>query len=131
MGPGHCQANGGQVKTSALLALHPAYAAATPEQLAAANVNGCGPGGWRIDLVPDHLGKVDYSEACRQHDYLYFLGGTEEDRLFADTLLYVNIAASVLLNDGYLVPLQMAAAAIFYRAVRNGGAKYFGVHGRD
>ena len=109
-----------------LLALHPAYAAATPEQLAAANVNGCGPGGWRFDLIPDHLGDVDISDFCREHDYLYFLGGTEADRLAADVLLYTKIAASVLLNDGYLVPLQMAAAAIFYRAVRNGGAAFWG-----
>ena len=109
-----------------LIAIHPAYAAATPEQLAAANVNGCGPGGWRVDLIPDHLGDVDISAPCNQHDYLYFLGGSEEDRLRADVLLYTNIAASVLLNDGYLVPLQMAAAAVFYRAVRNGGAAFWG-----
>ena len=110
-----------------LVAIHPAYAAATPEQLAAANVNGCGPGGWRVDLIPDHLGDVDITDACNLHDYLYFLGGSEEDRLMADVLLYTNIAAKILLNDGYLVPLQMAAAAIFYRAVRNGGAAFFGV----
>lgn len=108
-----------------LLAVHPAYAAATPEQIAAV-ANGCGPGAWKLDLIPDHLGDVDITEVCNQHDFLYSLGGTEEDRLMADVLLYTDIAGMVLLNDGYLVPLQMAAAVIFYRAVRNVGAKFFG-----
>lgn len=107
-----------------LVAVHPAYAAADPSDILRVT-NGCGPGGWRLDLVPDHLGDVDISEACRQHDYLYYIGGSEEDRLHADVLLYTNIAALILFNDGYLVPLQMAAAAIFYRAVRNGGDAFW------
>lgn len=108
-----------------LIALHPAYAAATPEQIAAV-ANGCGPGAWKLDLVPDHLGDVDITDCCNQHDYLYSLGGTEEDRKLADVLLYICVAGAVLLNDSHLVPLQMAAAAIFYRAVREAGAEFFG-----
>lgn len=89
--------------------------------------NGCGPGGWRVDLIPDHLGDVDISEPCRIHDWEYSFGGSEEDRLKADVRLYVNVAGNVLLNDSYAVPLQMAAAVIFYRAVREAGAAFWGV----
>jgi hypothetical protein len=108
-----------------LYAVHPAYAAIPPEQVAAV-ANGCGPGDWKLDLVPDHLGGVDLTDACNQHDVLYHLGGAEEDRKLADVLLYANLAAAILMAGGPFVPLRMAAAVMYYRAVRSGGAEFFG-----
>lgn len=109
-----------------LYAIHAAYSMADPG-LVAQVANGCGPGSWKLDLIPDHLGDVDLTASCDQHDVLYYLGGTEEDRRLADVLLYANIAASILMAGGPMVPLRMAAAILYYKAVRSCGAAYFGV----
>lgn len=108
-----------------LYAVHAAYAMADPDMISKVG-NGCGPGDWKLDLIPDHLGNVDLTDACLQHDVLYHLGGTEADRKLADVLLYTNIAASILISGGPMVPLRMAAAIMYYRAVRSCGAQFFG-----
>lgn len=108
-----------------LYAIHAAYSMADPGLVAKA-ANGCGPGNWKLDFVPDHLGEVDFEDACNQHDVLYYLGGTEADRKFADVLLYANIASAILMAGGPMVPLRMAAAIMYYKAVRSCGAEFFG-----
>ena len=101
------------------------YAMASREEIEA-RTDGCGPSGWRIDMVPDHLGDVDITEPCLIHDWLYYIGGSEEDRKRADVMLYVNIAAAVLMAGGPMVPLRMAAAVMYYKAVRSCGSQFFG-----
>ena len=108
-----------------LYAIHTAYSMADPG-LVATIANGCGPGDWKIDLIPDHLGDVDLTDCCNQHDVLYHIGGTEADRKLADVLLYANIASAVLMAGGPMVPLRMAAAAMYYKAVRSCGSQFFG-----
>ena len=103
-----------------------AYRALSPEELAGI-VNGCGPGGWRIDLVPDLLAGLCITPECNLHDWMYSQGGDDAARKLADVTLYLNIAAKVLLEGGPLVPLRMAEAIVFYKAVRAGGGEYFGV----
>lgn len=105
--------------------VHESYRRATPEERAK-HVNGCGPSGWRIDLVPDHLLGLDIGEPCCCHDWMYYLGGGEQARLEADIALYQNIVGLVLQAGGSLMPLRMAAAATFYLAVREHGAEFFG-----
>jgi len=102
-----------------------AYRALLPEELALV-VNGCGPAGWRVDLVPDSLLGLCITPECNVHDWMYLQGGDEAARKLADVTLYLNIAAKVLLEGGPLVPLKMVGAMVFYRAVRIAGAEHFG-----
>ena len=89
--------------------------------------NGCGPEGWRGEIRDDldSLAGLDISEACRVHDWMYGLGGSDEQRLEADITLYLNIAAVVLHTGGPLTPVRMAGAAAMYVAVRAGGHKHW------
>lgn len=43
--------------------------------------NGCGPKGW--GAVPD----LGLTQACNEHDFLYWRGGRSKDRLQADQML--------------------------------------------
>ena len=92
-----------------------------------ATTNGCGPRGWRIDLVPDSLGGLDISYICRLHDWQYIQGGSEADRKQADIIFYVNLAHAILTVGGPLQAPRMAGAVIMYKGVRVSGARYFGV----
>ena len=102
-----------------------AYRALLPEELVGI-VNGCGPGGWRVDLVPDSLAGLCITDECNLHDWMYAQGGTEEDRRFADVFLYCNLAHKILMAGGPLQAFRMAGAGIMYKAVRAGGSEFFG-----
>lgn len=102
-----------------------AYRALLPEELGKI-ANGCGPKGWRVDLVPDSLMGLCVTPECNLHDWMYSQGGDDAARKLADVTLYLNIAFKVLMEGGHLVHLRMAGAAIFYKAVRDGGADHFG-----
>lgn len=103
------------------------YRQATSEQRKAV-VNGCGPGGWRVDLVPDNLFGLCITEPCNVHDWDYNEGGDEAKRKEDDIRLYLNICITVLEAGGPLEPARMAGAAAFYRAVRECGSEYFGAN---
>jgi len=45
--------------------------------------SGCGPGNFWTKLAPD----LWFAPCCRQHDWDYFVGGTECDRVIADKYL--------------------------------------------
>jgi hypothetical protein len=42
-----------------------------PESAKAGVCNGCGPQGFKVDIVPDNILGVDISEACNIHDWMY------------------------------------------------------------
>ena len=52
----------------------------TPAQLADIS-NGCGPGGAKVDLVPDRLLGVDFTAVCNDHDAAYPENGIEQTAL--------------------------------------------------
>jgi len=67
-------------------------------------------------MAPDELNGVDISEACRFHDWAYYLGGSERQRLEADRNLLINI---VILGGSHI------GAAIYFRRVRFWGVPHF------
>jgi len=89
----------------------------------AAVINGCGPGGWKVDLVPDSLYGLDITDACNIHDYMYYVGETIEDKNEADRVLLNNMLR--LIDAGtkhrWLRRLRRCRAMIYYLSV-----KYFG-----
>lgn len=99
-----------------------AYWAATPE-IKATVMNGCGPGGWKVDLIPDSLLFLSIHEPCDIHDWMYSCGATIADKDEADRTL-LNNCLRLIKAAGGLWPLQMMRrnrAKAYYLAV-----KYFG-----
>jgi len=91
-------------------------------------VNGCGPKyRWVNYLVPDVLFGLHITDDCNHHDFNYWLGGSQADRLKADYQLYERIFARAKAATEswwwrWLRPAYYAAAWTYYRAVRYFGA---------
>lgn len=93
---------------------------------------GCGPDGSLFDLVPDNFIGVDISLCCKIHDYLYGIGGSEEDKIKADKMFYQNLKRCVLNDSGLITrTTNLWLAKIYYKAVRDQGNKYFNYHSEN
>ena len=77
--------------------------------------NGCGPkGGWMP--VPEFFCHA----SCDHHDFNYWLGGSEWDRLKADNQFYREMR-----KDAGWNPLKQSVALTYYLAVRTCGFTCF------
>lgn len=102
------------------------YQATNPEYLAAL-CNGCGPAGWKYDIIPDQILGCYVGEACNIHDYEYHLGQTEEHRKRADENFYNNLI-KICHNHGgpwYVKEWRKKRVRKYYNAVRKFGQKAF------
>jgi hypothetical protein len=104
------------------------YREALPEVIARI-VNGCGPGNWKVDLVPDNLLGLDISECCDIHDWDYTVGETEADKQAGDHRLLHNVIARINAAvgpfDKVLKPFRYIGAYDYYLAVKEGGHSAF------
>jgi hypothetical protein len=94
--------------------------------------NGCGPGDWKIDLVPDSLLGCDFTESCNIHDVMYHFGKDNVDKQLADRVFLYNILYDVdchCSNSGILNRIERVAlresAFSYYRAVSDLGNNSF------
>lgn len=89
--------------------------------------NGCGPEGWKGLLIPDTLGGIDISEACRRHDYDHFIGGSEEDRQKSNMNFFCNMVIIIRRDDTWLTNEDIALkwAIQYYIAVDDNGKEYW------
>ena len=114
------------MKRPIVLYAPPGYIEATTEVRRLA-VNGCGPGGWKIDVIPDTLWGLDITEACNIHDWMYTAGSTIDDKDEADRVFLNNMIRIV--NAGThcwpLLPLRRRAARIYYEFVSHFGGPAF------
>lgn len=90
-------------------------------------VNGCGPAGWKGQLIPDTAYGLDISAACNIHDWMYLAGSTlaekeEADRVFLNNLLRLIEAAG---GPWLLRRLRRRRARLYYEAVRLFGGPAF------
>lgn len=53
-------------------------------------VNGCGPGGWKFDIIPDSIFFLSIHDACDIHDWMYTIGQTNADKDEADRVFLNN-----------------------------------------
>lgn len=82
--------------------------------------NGCGgKGGWINP--PEFL----FHASCNQHDFYYWRGGNEEDRLKADNEFYEAMKIDVNEAVWYKRWYYGIAAYVYYKAVRLVGSRYF------
>jgi len=109
----------------------PASYIAAPPETRLQVVNGCGPGGWKVDLVPDRMWGLDVSPACDIHDWMYVVGLTladkeEADRVFLNNLLRLIDSAPGWHNQLWLLKrLRRNRARFYYEAVQHFGGPAF------
>lgn len=92
--------------------------------------NGCGPGNWKFDIVPDQIWGVNIKFACNIHDWMYHIGGSKKQRKFADRMFLHNIKYLLSINDSNLEWCQKTfggfrAWLLYYGFVRLRGHKHF------
>ncbi len=76
--------------------------------------NGCGPKGGFIP-VPEFT----FTASCNHHDYHYFIGGTERDRLNADRSFYWHMRADAIDYPKRSQRVRYKLWAwVYYKAVR-------------
>ena len=102
----------------------------TPKNVLDNIINGCGPGGWLVDLVPDHLFFCDITEACNIHDFMYKIGITIEDKMRADRVFLNNMVRLILSKEyswysNWLKKRRLALARFYYEMVRDFGGSAF------
>lgn len=71
------------------------------ETVRSALTNGCGPGGWKFDLVPDTVYGLSIHVACDIHDYMYAMGETIADKDEADRVFLNNCIRLVYAAQGF------------------------------
>lgn len=67
-------------------------------------------------FFPDVWDGADLRPICVEHDYAYWIGGTEEERLAADINMHNRIITE---HDLHLI------ASIMFRGVRFGGGRHW------
>ena len=104
------------------------YLRATPEVIAMF-VNGCGPGGWKFDLIPDTMLGLSVTEACNIHDWDYTEGKTQADKEAADERFLANCRALIDNAPGIINRLlryhRRLRALEYYEAVKHFGDEAF------
>lgn len=108
----------------------PAGFTETPPALIAANCNGCGAKGAKIDFVPDTIYGVDIAPACLIHDWGYFIGRTEEDKNIEDVRFHDNLKLLVDLATlrgwrRWVKWLMLRRAAKYFWGVKEYGDEAF------
>lgn len=82
--------------------------------------NGCGGKGGIIN-PPELI----FGKDCLKHDYRYWLGGSEEDRTFADNEFRDGMFKTVKKSFFLFRPHRYIIAQMYYMAVRLFGHKFF------
>ena len=83
-------------------------------------INGCGAKGGPFN-PPDFI----FTASCDQHDFNYWLGCTEADRLEADFQFYQAMIVDAYEASWYSRYFYCFLAWIYYKAVRVFGKKFF------
>jgi len=83
--------------------------------------NGCGGKGGLIK--PPH--RIFFETSCNKHDFSYYLGCTEKDRLKADKGFYQAMKQDCESLPWYQYARYRPWCWVYYKAVRRFGRKFF------
>jgi len=97
------------------------YEDLTEEEKNEIGIQGCGGKGSVIK--PPH--RIFFKTSCDKHDYSYFLGHTEADRLKADQGLYRAMISDCKKLSWFKYIRYRPWCWFYYVAVRQFGKKYF------
>lgn len=91
--------------------------------------NGCGPGGWKYDLVPDTIYGLSIHAACDIHDFMYAMGETIAEKDEADRVFLNNCIRLIYAAEGFwaksLRYLRLMRAKIYFEFVHLFGGPSF------
>ena len=89
--------------------------------------NGCGPAGWKYDIIPDNILGVFIGDCCDCHDYGYEFGTTKEEKDFSDMLLLRNMIRRVNRKSANFFTrfIRRTIALRYYDAVYEAGKSSF------
>jgi len=90
-------------------------------------VNGCGPGGWLSELVPESMYGIDVTPACNVHDFMYLKGQTIQDKEEADRVFLNNMLRIINHESKCFILrwLRRRRALKYYLAVKHFGGPFF------
>ncbi len=90
-------------------------------------VNGCGPKGWKIDIVPDTIYGLSIAEACNIHDWMYEFGISLDDKRIADDIFLINLNKIIDDRGGFffIIWLRKQRAQKYYCLVDKFGERPF------
>lgn len=84
--------------------------------------NGCGAANAKFDFVPDNIYGLSITEACQIHDWMYYKGTTNEDKIEADRIFLHNMLRIIEHHGGFLKCLLRRRAYKYYLAVKHFGS---------
>ena len=88
--------------------------------------NGCGAKGGLP--IPNTMYGLCIKEACQKHDWMYYVGKTLADKLFADAIFRMNISIIISAKSNWIMsPLRESRASKYYIAVEEWGDSAFWV----
>ena len=82
--------------------------------------NGCGTKKFKLN-VPEFV----FHESCLKHDFYYWRGGKEKDRVKADKEFYKDMKMDLKFSPWYKRPFYRIVAWVYYIAVRLAGRLSF------
>ena len=86
--------------------------------------NGCGSREG-VD-VPDTFYGLNMTECCNIHDWMYQIGKTKEDRLFADMIFLQNLLMHIeVKSNRFMQYLRSYRAVTYWKVVRQHGESAF------
>lgn len=114
--------------------IYPEWWDEVPEAQRRAVANGCGPGSWKLDLIPDSLLSVDFTDSCDIHDVEFWRaaelrpGSPEHTHAFhvANARLAVNMAIDCLEQHPERMRHFLPLVCGYVEAVSLGGRHFFG-----
>jgi len=105
------------------------YYALTPEDKASI-CNGTGPGSWKpfTTWIPlNSLAGLDITECSNIHDYMYYVGGDDNDKNFADKVYNNNLNGLIDETPGnfFINTFRRSVAYTYYSFVMIFGHNFF------
>ena len=89
--------------------------------------NGCGPQGWKYDLIPDTVWGLYIGDICNWHDFEYeFSEKIPAGKKKADDNFYHNLKLRIWQKSNFLIwPFRRLRILWYYLAVSKAGNKHF------
>lgn len=89
--------------------------------------NGCGPDGWKGDIIPDNLLGICFTPACDIHDVEYKYGTTKEHKTLADKNLITNMLTINEVDSKFFIFkfIRRKIILTYYEAVADLGSVFF------
>lgn len=89
-------------------------------------INGCGPEGMKkVGFFLKRVLPTEYQQWCDQHDFNYYLGHTEADRIKADWQFYERLREVAKQQSWWCRPYYLMLAWLAYTTVRKNGREFF------